>query len=123
MTSSTALVAEAPARQRRPLLDPESAPPRLQIVPPLIALAIALPTGLLLYLCYFPMNLGWLAWGALVPLLLLTRSRIRPVTIYTMAMVAGLVFYWPVLQWMRVGDDAMYFAWAILATYCALYFP
>ena len=40
-----------------------------------------------------------------------------------MTFIAGLVFYWPVLQWMRVADPAMYFAWGILATYCALYFP
>src|SRR5262249_57468491 len=81
------------------------------------------PSAVLLYLCFFPVAWGWLAWGALVPLLLLVRSRTRAVTIYTMATLAGLAFYWPVLQWMRVADDAMYAAWGFLATYCALYFP
>src|SRR5262249_34998362 len=77
----------------------------------------------LLYLSFFPVAWGWLAWGALAPLLLLTWSRARPLTVYSVALFAGLVFYWPVLQWMRVADPAMYFAWGFLATYCALYFP
>jgi apolipoprotein N-acyltransferase len=123
MNSLTATVADAPTRQRLPQTYPAAERPRYQLLPPLVALGLSLPTGLLLYLCFFPVAWGWLAWGALIPLLLLTRSRIRPVTIYTMATVAGLVFYWPALQWMRVADEAMYFAWGFLATYCALYFP
>jgi apolipoprotein N-acyltransferase len=35
-----------------------------------------------------------------------------------------LAFFWPVLQWLRVGDyNMMYFSWAALATYCACFFP
>jgi apolipoprotein N-acyltransferase len=37
--------------------------------------------------------------------------------------VAGLVFYWPSLQWMRVADYRMYATWAGLATYCSFFFP
>jgi apolipoprotein N-acyltransferase len=121
MTPAT-LVTDAPKRQRQTATQPDERP-RLQLRPALVALGLALPTGLALYLCFFPVAWGWLAWGALVPLLLLVRSRTRAVTIYTVATLAGLAFYWPVLQWMRVADDAMYAAWAFLATYCALYFP
>ncbi len=122
MTAAVTSAADPRQRQRLPEPQPDERP-RLQLVPPLIALALALPTGLLLYVCFFPVAWGWIGWVALVPLLLLTRSRTRPVTVYTAAALAGLTFYWPVLQWMRVADPAMYFAWAFLATYCALYFP
>ena len=121
MTPAT-LVTDAPKRQRQTATQPDERP-RLQLRPPLVALGLALPSALLLYLCFFPVAWGWLAWGALVPLLLLVRSRTRAVTVYTAATLAGLAFYWPVLQWMRVADDAMYAAWGFLATYCALYFP
>ena len=33
----------------------------------------ALASAALLWLCYFPVNWGWLAWVALVPLLALVR--------------------------------------------------
>ena len=38
----------------------------------------ALATSGLLYLCYFPVAWGFLAWGALVPLIGLVRSAARP---------------------------------------------
>jgi apolipoprotein N-acyltransferase len=86
-------------------------------------LAPALVTAGLLWLCYFPADCGWLAWVALVPLLVLVRSPARPWRVYLAAWAGGLAFYWPVLQWMRVADPRMYATWAILATYCATYVP
>jgi apolipoprotein N-acyltransferase len=81
-------------------------------------------TAGMLWACFFPLAYGWLAWGALVPLLSLVRSRARARRIYWSAWAGGLAFFWPVLQWMRVGDyNMMYFSWAALATYCAGYFP
>src|SRR5438128_1951049 len=77
----------------------------------------------LLWLCYFPLAWGWLAWMALVPLLCLVRAEGRARNIYWSAFAGGLVFFWPALQWMRVADYRMYYTWAMLATYCALYFP
>jgi apolipoprotein N-acyltransferase len=76
-----------------------------------------------LWLSYFPVACGWLGWVALVPLLTLVRSPARPRAVYVPAWVAGLAFFWPALQWMRVADERMYATWAFLATYCALYFP
>jgi apolipoprotein N-acyltransferase len=83
----------------------------------------ALATGGLLWLCHFPVACGWLAWLALVPLLCLVRSDARPRRLYLCAWAGGLVFFWPVLQWMRVADVRMYATWAGLATYCSLYCP
>jgi apolipoprotein N-acyltransferase len=90
---------------------------------PMLRLLPALVSAGLLWLCYFPVAWNWLAWVALVPLLCLVRSEGRARNIYWSAWAAGLAFFWPVLQWMRVADYRMYATWAMLATYCALYFP
>ncbi len=86
-------------------------------------LAPALASGLLLWMCYFPLAWGWLGWIAVVPLLALVRAEARPRRIYWCAWLSGLVFYVPILQWMRVGDSSMYGAWILLALYCAAYVP
>jgi apolipoprotein N-acyltransferase len=83
----------------------------------------ALATGALLFASYFPLDCGWLAWLALVPLLCVVRGRACARRTFFCAWAGGLVFFWPALQWMRVADPAMYFTWALLATYCALYLP
>jgi apolipoprotein N-acyltransferase len=83
----------------------------------------ALATGLLLWLSYFPLSCGWLGWVALVPLLCLVRTPARPWKIYLGAWLAGLVFFWASLQWMRVADYRMYATWAGLATACSAFFP
>ena len=84
----------------------------------------AFMTAGLLWASFFPFAQGWLAWIALIPLLSLVRSQPRPRYIYWSAFAGGLAFFWPVLQWLRVGDyNMMYYSWAALATYCAGYFP
>jgi apolipoprotein N-acyltransferase len=90
---------------------------------PMPRLLPALLSAGLLWLCYFPMAWSWLAFVALVPLLCLVRAEGRARNIYWSAWAAGLAFFWPVLQWMRVADYRMYATWAMLATYCSLYFP
>jgi apolipoprotein N-acyltransferase len=80
-------------------------------------------TGLLLWLCYFPVGWGWLGWVALVPLLGLVRAQAPRWRIYLSAWAGGLLFFWVAIQWMRVADDRMYYTWGALATYCSLYFP
>jgi apolipoprotein N-acyltransferase len=85
---------------------------------------VALSTGVLLWASFFPLALGWLlGWVALVPLLVLVRTQVTGWRVYLTAWIAGLSFFWPVLQWMRVADARMYYTWAALATYCACYFP
>lgn len=81
-------------------------------------------TAGLLWASFFPLAWGWMAWAALVPFLCLVRSQARARRIYWSAWAGGLAFFWPVLQWLRVGDyNMMYYSWGALATYCALYFP
>jgi apolipoprotein N-acyltransferase len=84
---------------------------------------LPLLTGVLLCFCYFPIAWGWIAWVALVPLLILVRRPARGLHIFLSAWLAGLVFFVPILQWMRVADPRMYFTWIGLALYCSLYFP
>jgi apolipoprotein N-acyltransferase len=93
----------------------------------------ALLTALLLWLSNFnqitigghsfAFACGWLGWVALVPFLVLVRADARPRNLYLAAWLAGLLFYWPVLQWMRVADYRMYATWAGLATYCSFFMP
>jgi apolipoprotein N-acyltransferase len=80
-------------------------------------------TGGLLFACYFPLDWGWLAWVALVPVLSLVRGGASAKRLFFCAWAGGLLFYFPALQWMRVADPMMYFTWALLATYCALFLP
>jgi apolipoprotein N-acyltransferase len=114
------LTSEIATRPRPQFAPPTPVTPRKPLVGPLLA---AVASGGLLWLCYFPADFGWLAWVALVPLLTLVRSSARPRTIYLCAWVAGSVFFWPAIQWMRVADYRMYFTWIILAVYCSLFFP
>src|SRR3954469_19816548 len=74
-----------------------------------------LASAALLYLCYFPVAIGWLAWAALVPWLCLVRLPGRPRRLYLAAWLGGLAFYLPVLQWARVADPRMYATWIALS--------
>jgi apolipoprotein N-acyltransferase len=100
------------AREDRAMYDP--ALPRSRVFLP------AILSGGLLYACYFPLNFGFLAWIALVPLLSLVRANARPWRIYMAAFVGGMVCFVPAIQWMRVAHPAMYAAWLVLALYCSL---
>jgi apolipoprotein N-acyltransferase len=84
----------------------------------------ALATAGLLWLCYFPVAWGALAWVALVPLLCLVRlPRSRRRFPHLAAFVGGLAFYLAAIQWIRVSDWRQYFTWVGLSLYCAAYFP
>jgi len=83
----------------------------------------ALASGVLLWLCYFPTAWGWMSWFALVPFLGLVRARATKKRLFWAAYLGGTAFYWSALHWMPVADSRMYATWAMLATYCAFYFP
>lgn len=83
----------------------------------------ALVSSALLYASFFPLNLGFLGWVALVPLFTLIHSTARSRHIYLAAFVGGLAFYIPAIQWMRVAHPAMYATWGVLSLYSSLYFP
>jgi apolipoprotein N-acyltransferase len=92
--------------------------------------AAALVTSGLLWLSYFPVNWGWLAWGALVPLLTLLRAHATFRFRFLWAWLSGLAFFVPVLWWMHAADGLqggiigpMTTASYALGVYCALYFP
>lgn len=80
-------------------------------------------TGVMLYASFFPLNLGFLIWVALVPLFFLIRSDARPRHIYLAAFFGGLVFYVPAIHWMSVAHPAMIATWLLLSIVCSLYFP
>ena len=107
--------------QTAPVIAPASA--RRPLPCGLLQGLAALATAGLLWLSYFPVNCGWVAWFALVPFLILVRSTARPRFIYLCAWLCGLAFYFPALQWMHVADPRMYYAWIFVAVYCSLYFP
>ncbi len=86
-------------------------------------LLAGLSTAALLWLCYFPLACGWLAWIALVPLLCLVRTAAPAWRVYLGAWAAGLAFFAAALEWMRVADYRMYYTWIALAFYCSFYLP
>ncbi|MCS7047529.1 MAG: hypothetical protein NZO58_14325, partial [Gemmataceae bacterium] len=55
--------------------------------------APALLSGLLCWMCYFPLAWGWLGWIALVPLLSLVRVQAAPRRIYFAAYFGGGLFF------------------------------
>ena len=81
----------------------------------------AIISGALLYASFFPLNLGFLAWIALVPFLALVRANARSRRIYFAAFVGGLFCYVPAIQWIRVAHPAMYGAWIFLAICCSIF--
>ena len=104
----------------------------------------AVASGALLWLCFFPVAWGWLGWAAMVPMLALIRAKLpsRPAVpmagsslagrlvralaspqlrIFFCSGIGALVFFVPILQWMRVGDPTMYVAWMVVAIVCAAF--
>ena len=85
----------------------------------------AVLSGLLLWAAFFPLDLGFLAFVALVPFLTLVRAEgIGPWRRYAAAFLGGLVFYGIAMNWVRVAHPTMaLFAWPGGTVYCALYWP
>jgi apolipoprotein N-acyltransferase len=116
-----------PVRPKQHTPQPQPEPPAAYQPPgtglPWPHLLPAVATGFLLWLSYFPVAWGWLGWVALVPLLCLVRSGASGRRIFFCAWAAGLTFFVPALQWLRVAYVWMYGAWAALAIYVSLYVP
>jgi len=80
-------------------------------------------TAVLLWGSFTPLDWGWMAWFALVPMLCLVRSP-RPMQGNLLgAWFGGALCWFATLQWMRLGDVTMYPAWGAMALYVSLYFP
>lgn len=80
-------------------------------------------SGLCLWACFPPLDLGFLAWLAPLPWLMLIRLK-KPTRWQSLsAWLGGMAFTIPALQWMRYGDPLMYIGWIALAFYVAAYIP
>ena len=86
------------------------------------ALGLGFLSSVLLYLSFFPADLGFLGWIAMVPILYVMRSNVQLRIKLLSASICGLCFFIPALQWMRLADPMMYFTWVGLAVYCNLFF-
>ena len=78
---------------------------------------------ILLWLCFTPLELAPVAWIALSPLCILLRVPVLSGRQYLLITVLGWFWAAITLQWIRLGDPAMYVALAALAFYICLYFP
>lgn len=85
------------------------------------AWSMSLLSAVLMWACFTPVNASPLAWVALIPLLLLIRIEHRTRWMYAAIYCGGLLGQLATLQWMRLGDPTMYFAWASLSVYLAMY--
>lgn len=87
------------------------------------ALVCSMATSVALWAAFTPVDAGWLGWLALAPLMLLIRIQQPTRWMYRITYASGLAWSLVTLQWMRLGDPAMYLAWVALAVYVAMYFP
>lgn len=85
----------------------------------------AVASGALLWTAFFPLDLGPVAFVAMVPFLTLVRAEnVGPTRRYLAAFAGGLVFSVLALKWIRVAHPMMaYFAWPGLSVGCALFWP
>jgi apolipoprotein N-acyltransferase len=128
---STSIVSGEPGSARKARANPEtddsattsaaSSPPAADPRWRLVGLGLA--SGVLLWLCHFPVAWGWLAWVALVPLLTAMRSPARTRWLFWSSWLGGLLYFYAAISWMTVADARMIACWVLLATYCSLYFP
>ncbi|MCX7664644.1 MAG: apolipoprotein N-acyltransferase [Gemmataceae bacterium] len=80
----------------------------------------AILSGILAYLCFFPCDLGFLAWFALAPLFSTFTATVSTKRLFVACFVGGLFFFLPATQWIRLASPPMYGAWIGLALYSSL---
>ena len=97
--------------------------PRRFSTPAPRATLCAITTAVLLWLAYFPLAWGWLGWVVLVPLLTLVGMELTTCKLLLSAWLCGLLFFFPILQWIRVADYRMYATWIALSLHCSLFVP
>jgi apolipoprotein N-acyltransferase len=84
---------------------------------------LGIESGLLLWACFPPLDWGWFAWVALVPLFLLVQSRRPGRQVYLGAWLGGLVFWTPAIQWVRLSDPSSWLGWLVMAAVLACFWP
>ncbi|OFX15025.1 MAG: apolipoprotein N-acyltransferase [Armatimonadetes bacterium RBG_19FT_COMBO_69_19] len=80
-------------------------------------IALAAASGILLYAAFPPLDLGWFAWIALVPLLIALEGE-APSRAFVLGVVGGAIAYLGILSWMRVFGIL---PWLLLAAYLSLF--
>ena len=81
----------------------------------------AVVSGLLLWAAFFPLDLGPVAFVALVPWLTLARAPVSNRRRYLAAYLGGFVFFAAALQWVRVAHPMMYLSWLGLSLACPVF--
>jgi apolipoprotein N-acyltransferase len=80
-------------------------------------------SGLLLYAAFPPLDLPWLAWIALVPLMALLRQEVPTRRALASAWLGGLAFWVPSIIWIWELHPSAWLAWWTLAVYQSIYWP
>ncbi|MDG2130881.1 MAG: apolipoprotein N-acyltransferase [Fuerstiella sp.] len=80
-------------------------------------------SGVLLWVCFTPVDFAPAAWVALVPMCLLLRLPSLPRLSYRIITVVGFCWAIATLQWMRLGHWTMHGALVALSFYISFYFP
>jgi apolipoprotein N-acyltransferase len=87
-------------------------------------LAIALLGSAALWAAMPPLGLGWLAWIAPIPWLLLIRVENLPGRRpYRSLWLAGFAFWLMTIHWIRLPHPALHLGWLALSAYLACYLP
>lgn len=81
----------------------------------------AIASGVLLWLAFFPCDLGPLGFVALVPWLTLVRAPVSTKRRYFAAYLGGVTFFALAAQWVRVAHPMMYWSWLGLAVVMPLF--
>lgn len=84
---------------------------------------LAVASAMLLWFAAPPVDRGYLAWAALVPLFLLVRSSRSRAAVYGGAWLGGLVFWLFSVSWVRLTDPSAWLAWMVMATVLSLWWP
>lgn len=98
----------------------ETPPTARRRVPPVV---LGVASALLLWMAFPPVDRGYLAWFALVPLFALVRSDRPRWEVYLAAWLSGLVFWHLAVAWVRLTDPSAWLAWVAMATFLALGWP
>jgi apolipoprotein N-acyltransferase len=83
----------------------------------------AVVSALLLWASFPPVDWGWLAWAALVPLFLLVQSRRAPLALYLGVWAGGMAFWTLAVQWIRLTDPSAWLAWLAMALALSIFWP
>lgn len=81
----------------------------------------AIASSVLLWMAFFPLNLGPLGFVALVPWLTLVRAPVSNRRRYFAAYVGGVVFFALAAKWIRVAHPMMVMSWIGIAVVMPVY--